>query len=106
MQKITYADISTDKYDLTFLISEMIRIYGIRNFHTSVLECNQWLNMLERQPIQTEYTIDALLSLKNILNDAANYLIAVENRWDDGNLAMNLMNKLFKLFKEIKNEKD
>ena len=37
------------------------------------------------------------------MNDGANYLCAVENRWDDGELAMNLMNKIVGLFNKNKN---
>ena len=105
MKKIIYTDISNDRRDLIFLISEMIRIYSTRKYHTQILECNQWLDMLERRPIKTEYTTNALLSLKNILNDAANYLVAVENRWEDGELALVLMNKICNLFKDNEYEK-
>lgn len=103
MNKIKYEDILKDKGDLVFIISTMIPIYQMYEHHTQVLECNQWLMMLERRPIQTEYTSDALIALKNIMNDGANYLCAVENRWDDGELAMNLMNKIVGLFNKNKN---
>ena len=100
MEKIKYEDILKDKGDLVFIISTMIPIYKMYEHHTQVLECNQWLMMLERQPIQTEYTSDALIVLKNIMNDGANYLLAVENRFEDGEIAMNLMNNIIKLFKK------
>lgn len=102
MEKIKYEDILKDKGDLVFIISTMIPIYKMYEHHTQVLECNQWLMMLERQSIQTEYTSDALIVLKNIMNDGANYLLAVENRFEDGEIAMNLMNKIIGLFNKNK----
>ena len=102
MEKIKYENILKDKYDLIFIISEMINVYQMYKHHTQVLECEQWLLMLNRNPIKNEYTPDALIALKNILNDAANYFIAVENRWDDGELAMKLLNNIFDLFNKNK----
>ena len=84
----------------------MIDVYKMHKYHTQVLECEQWITMLKRNPIETEYTSNALLVLKNICNDAANYLLAVESRWDDGELAMNLMTNIVSLFNKNKNEKD
>ena len=98
MNKLKYDDILKDKTNLLFIISIMIDVYKIYKHHTQVLECEQWITMLNRDPIKTEYTPDALLILKNIMNDAVNYLLAVESRWDDGELAMLLMNKIVGLF--------
>jgi hypothetical protein len=81
----------------------MITIYKKLSYHTQVLECNQWVTMLSRLPIQTEYTSEAILGLKNILNDCANIYLTYGN-FETGTIAMNLMNKLIKLFEE--NEKD
>lgn len=98
MNKLKYDDILKDKANLLFIISIMIDVYKMYKHHTQVLECEQWITMLNRDPIKTEYTPDALLILKNIMNDAVNYLLAVESRWDDGELAMLLMNKIVGLF--------
>lgn len=98
MNKLKYDDILKDKTNLLFIISIMIDVYKMYKHHTQVLECEQWITMLNRDPIKTEYTPDALLILKNIMNDAVNYLLAVESRWDDGELAMLLMNKIVGLF--------
>lgn len=106
MNNIEYKDIGKDKNNLLFIISEMIEVYNMYKHHTQVLECYQWITMLNKRPLETEYTSDALLCLKNILNDATNYLVAVEHRWDDGELSMNLMNNIVKLFNVNKNEKD
>jgi len=103
MDKLKYEDILKDKSNLIFIIDIMIDVYKLYKHHTQVLECEQWLLMLEKRPIQIEYTRDALIVLKNIMNDAVNYLLAVENRWDDGELAMNLMNKIIGLFNKDKN---
>lgn len=103
-EKIIYEDIEKDRYSLIFIISEMINVYQIYKHHTQVLECKQWIDMLNRCPIKTEYTANALLALKNILNDAVNYLIAVEGRWDDGELSMNLMTKIIGLFNKNKGD--
>ena len=35
------------------VINKMYPIYKKRQYHTQVLECNQWLTMLSRLPIQT-----------------------------------------------------
>ena len=43
-----YEDILKDKGDLVFIISTMIPIYQMYEHHTQVLECNQWLMILER----------------------------------------------------------
>ena len=90
MDKIKYKDIEKDKFELIYIINKMINIYKLHKHYMQVLECEQWLIMLNRNPIQTEYTSDALIVLKNIMNDGANYLCVVENRWDDGELIMNL----------------
>ena len=102
-KKIKYENILKDKPNLIFIISEMINVYQLYKHHTQVEECHQWLEMLNRRPIQTEYTSDALIVLKNIMNDGVNYLCAVENRWDDGELAMHLMNNIIELFNINKN---
>jgi hypothetical protein len=106
MNKIEYKDIGNDKNNLLFIISEMVEVYNMYKHHTQVLECHQWITMLNKRPLEIEYTSDALLCLQNILNDATNYLVAVEHRFDDGELAMNLMNNIIKLFNVNKNEKD
>lgn len=106
MNKIEYKDIEKDRNNLLFIISEMIDVYNMYKHHTQVLECHQWVTMLNKRPLETEYTSDALLCLQNILNDATNYLVAVEHRLDDGELAMNLMNNIIKLFNTNENEKD
>jgi len=103
MKKIKYKDIMDDKDNLIKIINDMITLYKIRKHHTQILECEQWILMLQRQPIQTEYTSDALLTLKCILNDCANINLCLGG-FEIGNIAMNLMFKIIKLFKE--NEKD
>ena len=59
--------------------------------------------MLSILPIQTIYTSDAILALKCIMNDCANIYLSYGDV-ETGTIAMNLMNKLIKLFEE--NEKD
>lgn len=103
MKKITYNDISNDTDNLLMVINKMYPIYKKRQYHTQVLECNQWITMLSKLPIQTTYTSDAILSLKCIMNDCANIYLAYGD-FKTGTIAMNLMNKLIKLFEE--NEKD
>ena len=103
MKKITYNDISNDTDNLLIVIGKMIPIYKKMQHHTQVLECEQWVIMLSRLPIQTEYTSEAILALKNILNDCANIYLAYGD-FETGTIAMNLMNKIIKLFKE--NEED
>ncbi len=103
MKKITYNDISDDADNLLMIINKMYQIYKKRQYHTQVLECNQWITMLSRLPIQTTYTTDAILALKCIMNDCANIYLAYGD-FETGTIAMNLMNKLIKLFEE--NEKD
>ena len=97
---IKYDNILKDKANLIYIISIMIDVYKIYKHHTQVLECEQWLTMLNRNPIKTEYTSDTLIVLKNIMNDGANYLLAVEARFDDGKIAMDLMDNIIKLFKK------
>ena len=103
MKKIKYNDISNDTDNLLMVINKMIPIYKKRQYHTQVLECNQWVTMLSRLPIQTTYTSDAILALKCIMNDCANIYLTYGD-FETGTIAMNLMNKLIKLFGE--NEKD
>ena len=98
MHKIKYKDISTDKDNILKVIEKMIPIYKKMQHHTQVLECEQWVLMLSRKPIQTEYTSDAILVLKNILNDCANICLSYYE-YDLGNTAMILMNKIMLLFK-------
>ena len=102
MQKIIYKDINNDKDDILNVMFNMIPIYKNKQHHTQVLECNKWVTMLSRLPIQTTYTSDAILALKCIMNDCANIYL-VYGDFETGTIAMNLMNKLIKLFKE--NEK-
>lgn len=99
MKKITYNDISDDADNLLMIINKMYLIYKKMQHHTQVLECNQWLTMLSRLPIQTIYTSDAILSLKCIMNDCANIYLSYGD-FETGIIAMSLMNKLIKLFKE------
>ena len=63
-----YEDIESDKKSYLYLIGEMRNVYRYKELHTQLLECDQWITMLNRQPIKTEYTADALLALKNIMN--------------------------------------
>jgi len=105
MHKIQYKDIVDDKDNLIEIINKMIPIYKEKQYHMQVLECEQWLTMLSKLPIKTEYTPDAILALKNILNDCSNIYLSY-GYFDLGIISMNLMDKLFKLFKENKNEKD
>jgi len=62
------------------------------------LECEQWVLMLSRKPIPTEYTSDAILVLKNILNDCANICLSYYE-YDLGNISMILLDKITLLFK-------
>jgi hypothetical protein len=43
-----------------------------------------------------------MIMLKNIMNDAVNYLTVVKGRFNDGELAIELINKICKLFSENK----
>ena len=99
MKKIKYNDISNDIDNLLMIIDKMITIYKKRQYHTQVLECNQWVMMLSRLQIQTEYTSEAILALKNILNDCANIYLAYGD-FETGTIAMNLMNKLMSILNE------
>ena len=103
MKKIKYNDISNDTYNLLMVINKMIPIYKKKQYHTQVLECEQWVTMLSILPIQTTYTSNAILALKCIMNDCANIYLSYGD-FETGTIAMNLMNKLIKLFEE--NEKD
>lgn len=103
MKKIKYNDISNDTDNILMVIDKMYPIYKKRQYHTQVLECNQWVTMLSILPIQTTYTSDAILALKCIMNDCANIYLSYGD-FEIGIIAMNLMNKLIKLFEE--NEKD
>jgi len=98
MKKINYNDILNDTDNLLMVINKMIPIYKKLSNHTQVLECNQWITMLSRLPIQTEYTSEAILALKNILNDCANIYLAYGD-FETGSIAMNLTNKVADLFK-------
>ena len=102
MKKIKYNDISNDTDNILMVIDKMYPIYKKRQYHTQVLECNQWVTMLSILPIQTTYTSDAILALKCIMNDCANIYLSYGD-FETGTIAMNLMNKLIKLFEE--NEK-
>lgn len=103
MYKIQYKDISIDKDNILKVIEKMIPIYKRMEKHTQVLECEQWVLMLSRKPILTEYTSDAILALKNILNDCANICLSYYE-YDLGNTAMILMDKVSKLFKQMRYE--
>ena len=98
MKKIKYNDISNDTDNLLMIIGKMIPIYKKMQHHTQILECEQWVLMLSRKPIQIEYTSEAILVLKNILNDCANICLSYYE-YDLGNTAMILMNKIMLLFK-------
>ena len=103
MHKIQYKDINTDKDNIIKVIEEMIPIYKIMEKHTQVLECDQWVLMLSRKPILIEYTSDAILALKNILNDCTNICLSYYE-YDLGNIATILMDKAGKLFKQMRYE--
>jgi hypothetical protein len=105
MKKIIYSDIKNDKDNLLMIINKMCSIYKKNLQHTKVLECQQLITMLNRIPIQIEYTADAILTLKNILNDCANiYLVDSDFEvFETGELAMNMMNKISLIYKENKN---
>lgn len=103
MKKIIYKDIVDDKENLLCILDYMILIYKSHNKHTQVIECQQWVTMLNRHPIQTEYTPDALIAIKNILNDAINYL-ACKGNIDLAEKYIIVIDKVIKLFN--KNEKD
>ena len=98
MPKIQYKDISIDKDNILKVIGKMIPIYKRMEKHTQVLECEQWVLMLSRKPIPTEYTSDAILVLKNILNDCANICLSYYE-YDLGNISMILLDKITLLFK-------
>ena len=76
----------------------MIPIYKKKQYHTQVLECEQWVLILSRKPIQTEYTSDAILALKNIINDCANICLSYYD-FEIGNISMILLDKITLLFK-------
>lgn len=97
--KILYNDISADKDYYILLIKKMQDVYAKRKLHTSVLECDYWINVLNMQKIPDIFNKDALLNLKNIMNDAANYLVIAENNFDMSEKALTLMNKIYNLFK-------
>ena len=99
MKKIVYKDISNDADNLLMIINKMYPIYKKKQYHTQVLECNQWVTMLSRLPIQTEYTSDAILVLKNIINDCANICLSYYE-YELGNISMILLNKITLLFKD------
>ena len=103
MKKIIYNDIVDDKENLLCILDYMILIYKSHNKHIQVIECEQWVTMLSILPIQTTYTSDAIFALKCIMNDCANIYLSYGDV-ETGTIAMNLMNKLIKLFAE--NEKD
>ena len=42
-----------------------------------------------------------MIMLKNIMNDAVNYLTGVKGRFNDVELAIELINKICKLFNKI-----
>ena len=98
MHKIQYKDISIDKDNILKVIGKMIPIYKRMEKHTQVLECEQRVLMLSRKPIPTEYTSDAILVLKNILNDCANICLSYYE-YDLGNISMILLDKITLLFK-------
>lgn len=98
MDKIKYNEIRKDKDNLLFIISEMIRVYNLKQNSIKILECCKWIKLLNEPTINTEFSSDELISLKDIMNDAANYLISVEYRLDDGELAYDLMKSISKLF--------
>ena len=101
MKKIIYKDVVNDKEKLLCILSYMALIYKSHKKHTQVLECEQWFLMLSRQPMQTEFTSDALLALKNILNDAVNYL-ACKGNIELAEKYITLIDKIIKLFNDEK----
>lgn len=99
MHKIQYKDITTDKDRLLCILDYMIIVYKSHNKHTQVIECEQWISMLSRLPLKIEYTPDALIALKNILNDAINYL-ACKGNIETAEKYIELIDKICKLFKK------
>jgi len=99
---IKYKDIEKDKSKYINILNYIRKVYQLKELHVKVLECDQWVTMLNRKPIKTEYTSDALLALSNIMNDAANYFLSV-GPFETGELAMNMMNKISEIYKENKN---
>lgn len=99
MKYINYEDIDNDKYDLIYLITKVRQLYVNKNYHHKLLECDQWINMLNRIPIKTKYTSDAMLALNNILTDGVNYFTFKEPWEYNSVLAIDLINKISKLFK-------
>lgn len=97
MKKIVYKDISNDADNLLMIINKMYPIYKKLKKHTQVYECNYWVTMLSKIPIETKYTSNELQSLKNILNDCANICLSYCD-FEMGNISMTLMNKVILLF--------
>ena len=96
-KNIIYNDIEYDKYNLIEILSYMSVLYKEHQNHKQVLECNQWITMLNRRPLNIEYTADAILCLKNIVNDAVNFL-TINGHIADAKIGLSLYNKICKLF--------
>ena len=97
MNKIIWEDIENDKNNLLMLIGQMSIIYKEHQKHIRVLECNQWITMLNRRPLNSEYTTDAILCLKNIINDSVNFL-ATNYQIDNAKIGLRLYGKICNLF--------
>ena len=97
MNKIIWEDIENDKNDLLMLIGQMSIIYKEREKHTQALECNNWITKLNKHPIDTLYSIEAILCLKNIINDSVNFL-ATNYQIDNAKIGLRLYGKICNLF--------
>lgn len=102
MEKINYPEILKDK-TIYFHLFELIEpVYKRQKKHIQLLEVHQWRKMIESE--KTDFTIDALIALKNILCDCANWLF-VEGSYGSSEVAIELMDNIFKLFKDYNDEK-
>ena len=97
MQKIKFENIKLYKADIVYVLMEIRFVYASHQKHTQVLECDKLIQILNNG--EDEFTTEQLLCMKNILNDGANYFLGVANRWETGELSMNLMNKVCELFR-------
>jgi hypothetical protein len=102
MEKIDYPTILKDKSIYLYMFELIEPVYKIHKKHTQVLEVQKWRTMLNKG--KTEFTIDALIVLKNIMNDCANWLF-VEGCYGSSEVAIGLMDNIFKLFKDYNDTK-